>query len=54
MAAAGVADAPLDRLAPLVEKPRSGRWKDYAPEGWFQEQEARCEAVIAEFFRRSE
>jgi hypothetical protein len=45
-----VKDAPVARLARLVGQPRSGRWRGYAPEGWFREQEAACERVLAEFF----
>jgi hypothetical protein len=50
----GVKGAPVADLARLVEKPRSGRWSLYAPEGWFREQEAACEEVLAEFFRTPE
>jgi hypothetical protein len=48
--ALGIQGAPVARLARLVEEPRSGRWRAYAPEGWFREQEAACERVLAEFF----
>jgi hypothetical protein len=36
-------------LATLVDKPRSGRWKEYAGEDWFQRHESRCEEVLADF-----
>ncbi len=41
---------PPEKLLPLVEKPRSGRWRDYAPEEWFKEHETACEAVLSDFF----
>jgi hypothetical protein len=42
--------ADLDALRKLIDKPKPGRWKDYADEAWFRGREARCEEVIAEFF----
>src|SRR5262249_59108363 len=39
----GVRDAPVAELVRLVEQPRSERWREYAPEAWFREQEATCE-----------
>jgi hypothetical protein len=50
-AALGIPGAPVDRLAQLVEKPRSGRWREYAPEEWFRAHEAAAEAVLADFLR---
>jgi hypothetical protein len=44
-------DADLGQLAKLIEKPRSGRWRKYAPENWFQDHESHCEKVLADFFR---
>jgi LPS sulfotransferase NodH len=41
----------LTRLAKLVDKPRSGRWREYASVDWFQQHEAHCEAVMEDFFR---
>jgi hypothetical protein len=49
--AAAVREAPIAELAHLVDKPRSGRWREYAPEEWFQKHEADCERVLAEFLR---
>jgi hypothetical protein len=49
--ALGIQGASVARLAGLVGQPRSGRWREYAPEGWFREQEAACERVLAEYFR---
>jgi hypothetical protein len=43
--------ADMDRLLRLIEKPQIGKWKDYADETWFQDHEAVCEGVIAEFFQ---
>jgi hypothetical protein len=40
----------IDGLRPLIEKPRAGRWRAYATDAWFGEREAKCEAVLAEFF----
>jgi hypothetical protein len=50
--ALGVEGADLDTLAGLIDKPKTDRWKDFAPEAWFQDHEASCEAVIAEFLAR--
>jgi hypothetical protein len=36
-------------LAKLVEQPRSGRWRQYASDEWFRDQESHCESVLAEF-----
>jgi hypothetical protein len=45
-----VAGANLDELHALVVAPKPGRWRDYASERWFQDHEAACERVLAEFF----
>jgi hypothetical protein len=47
---AGVRDTNLGSLRQLVEKPRVGRWREYADEKWFRGHETHCEAVIADFF----
>jgi hypothetical protein len=38
-------------LARLVEKPRSGRWREYASESWFHHHESGCEAVLKDFLQ---
>jgi len=48
--AVNVQTAHLDALQQLIEKPRADRWRDYAEEAWFRDQESRCEKVIGEFF----
>jgi hypothetical protein len=49
--ACGILNPPLQQLVGLIEKPQSGRWRQYASEEWFQDCEARCDAVIADFLR---
>jgi hypothetical protein len=39
-----------DELCGLVERPRIGKWRDYAPHEWFARHESRCETALAEFF----
>jgi hypothetical protein len=39
----------LDKLIGLVVKPEIGKWKEYADDLWFLEQEIACETVLAEF-----
>lgn len=46
-----VAHGDPNGLAKLVEKPRAGRWRNYASMEWFQTHEANCEAVLGDFFR---
>jgi hypothetical protein len=50
--AVGVEGADLNRLRQLIEKPKAGKWREYADEAWFRQQEAACEGVLADFFRR--
>jgi hypothetical protein len=45
-----VRGADVGALWKLIDKPRPGRWKDYADETWFRERESRCEEMIADFF----
>jgi hypothetical protein len=40
----------VSALSKLIEKPRSGRWRNYADEDWFRRHEADAEAVLADFF----
>ncbi|MCI0641901.1 MAG: sulfotransferase [Gemmataceae bacterium] len=42
-------DAPIAQLVKLIDKPRSGRWRDYASEAWFQDQEQACENILADY-----
>src|SRR5262249_32631762 len=36
----------MSKLKSLIVQPRAARWRAYAPEEWFQEQEAACERVL--------
>jgi hypothetical protein len=45
-----VAGADLAAARRLIDKPKPGRWKDYADEVWFRDHEAECERVLADFF----
>jgi Sulfotransferase family len=45
----GLCGADFSRLARLVEKSRSGRWREYASEDWFRQHESHCETVLADF-----
>jgi Sulfotransferase family len=38
----------------LVVRPKPTRWRNYADEAWFQEHEAYCDSVLAEFLRLSD
>ena len=38
----------------LVVRPEVVRWRTYADQAWFQEQEAHCDAVLTDFLRRSQ
>jgi len=42
----------LNALVRLIEKPRFGKWKEYAPDEWFRRHEETCEKTLADFFRR--
>jgi hypothetical protein len=48
-----VHNADLAKLKTLITTPAADRWKEYAPPEWFEEQEAFCETVIADFFAAS-
>ncbi len=39
----------LDILASFIDPRKTGRWKRYADEEWFREQEALCEMILAEY-----
>lgn len=39
-----------DRLASLIRAPQPARWRDYAPDDWFEAHEIECERVLADFF----
>jgi hypothetical protein len=44
-------DADVDeRLLSLVERPKLGRWREYADSTWFLKHENACERKLAEFF----
>jgi hypothetical protein len=47
----GIVGADPASLAGLVEKPRSGRWRNYAPEEWFRRHESSCETVLSTFLK---
>jgi hypothetical protein len=51
--AAGVEGADLNGLQQLIDKPKAGKWREYADEAWFRHQEAVCEGVLADFFRQT-
>jgi hypothetical protein len=40
-----------ERLKSLIASPPVGKWKEYAEEDWFRQHEARCEVVLAEWFK---
>jgi hypothetical protein len=40
----------LEEVATTVQQPRSGRWRQVDNDGWFRDQETRCENLLAEFF----
>lgn len=44
-----ISSVSIPSLLTLIEKPGSQRWKSYADETWFAEQEQRCEATLEEF-----
>jgi hypothetical protein len=43
----------MEHLVALVDAPATGRWKSYADDEWFIEHEAKCDVVLAEFFKSS-
>ena len=47
----GIGGTDLKALARMVEKPRSGRWREYAGEEWFREHESYCESVLKSYLR---
>jgi hypothetical protein len=51
MAAAGVRDFDIAKLAALVVPTGMNKWPKYASADWFGEQEAACEAVLARVAR---
>jgi hypothetical protein len=51
--AVGITDFETPTLVRMVAKPRSNSWRAYADEQWFRGHESHCEAVLADFFRRS-
>jgi Sulfotransferase family len=44
-----MAPSNMKQLCDLCEKPRVGRWSEYANNEWFVHHELRCESVLAEF-----
>jgi hypothetical protein len=40
----------LQSLLTLIVKPPLGKWKTYADENWFREQESACEMILIRFF----
>jgi hypothetical protein len=52
-AALNVTGADKGSLRKLIIKPKPARWRDYADEAWFQDQEATCEGVIADFIGKT-
>ena len=50
----GVSLDEVASLLSLIVAPPLGKWTGYADDFWFRRLEERCEAVLAEFFARSE
>jgi hypothetical protein len=48
--ALAIENADVGRLAELNQGMLKSRWKEYAPESWFSELEARCDRDLAAFF----
>jgi Sulfotransferase family len=46
----GIENYDIDFLQSLIVEPSRGKWKVYAADDWFREQEAICETVMAEYF----
>jgi hypothetical protein len=38
-------------LRSIISAPVLGRWREYADAAWFEDHEARCEEVLADFLR---
>jgi len=51
MARLGLSPLDPETIARVVQNPEFGKWRRYASEAWFIEQEERCETVIADFFK---
>jgi hypothetical protein len=49
--ALGIGGVDPRALARLIEKPRWGRWREYASEEWFREHESYCESVLQTFLQ---
>lgn len=47
----GIGGTDVKALARMVEKPRSGRWREYASEDWFREHESYCESVLTTYLQ---
>ena len=45
-----VANGDLEHLRGIIDKPKPGRWKEYADQDWFYRQEAICDGVLRDFF----
>jgi hypothetical protein len=39
----------MEALKDLIVRPELGKWRDYADEAWFQDQEATCEQIWTEY-----
>lgn len=46
----GIDATNLDAVIDLVDRPRQGKWSDYAEDAWFAGHEAACERVLEQFF----
>jgi hypothetical protein len=40
----------INRLKSLIERPKVGKWKNYADEKWFRRHESICETTLDDFF----
>jgi hypothetical protein len=45
--------ADLEGLQQLIDRPKAGRWEEYADEAWFRHHESICEGVIVDFFKQT-
>jgi hypothetical protein len=45
-----VFDVDCRPLLELIERPRLGRWREYAPDDWFAAHELECERILSFFF----
>jgi hypothetical protein len=54
MSVARIRDYDLESVVKVVVPQATGKWRAYADEDWFVTREARCEALLAAYFRRAQ